>query len=224
MAKEKPSETRTSIDDLNDQLTGWEQKVQNNQKIIMWICLGAAIVVAIVLIYIYAIYKPGVASANDAVGQADTELFAGNDSTAMVQYMQVADEYGHAAGNRAALSAAILLYKDKKYKEALDYLKKYDAKEEVIGAGAFALEGDCYVNLEQYDQALGCYDKAISQSDENPNLTPYFMLKKATVLRHLKRYQEEAAVYKQVLEQYPMYGERNGINVEAYLDRAEASK
>ena len=91
----------------------------------------------------------------------------------------------------------------------------------MIGAAAKSLQGDCYVNLDKLGEALGCYDKAIKISDENPLYTPYFMMKKATVLREQKNYSAEAAVYREIIKDYPMYGAQNGIEMEKYLKRAE---
>ena len=108
MAKEKPEETRTSIDNINDTLTSVEQKVQKNQKLIMWLSLGAAAIVALIFIYIYGVRRPAINAGDDAIGQADAQLMQGNDSIALAQYMQVADEHGYDAGNRARLNAAIL--------------------------------------------------------------------------------------------------------------------
>lgn len=221
MAKDNDNETRTALDEINESLTGLEQKVQNSQRTIMWVILAIGVVVCAILIWIYAIRRPGMAAADNAVGQADITLSTGNDSTALEQYRQVADNYGYFAGNRAALNAAILLYKDGKYEEAAKYLDKYDATESVIGAAAKSLQGDCYVNLDKLGEALGCYDKAIKISDENPLYTPYFMMKKATVLREQKNYSAEAAVYREIIKDYPMYGAQNGIEMEKYLKRAE---
>lgn len=221
MAKEKPEETRTSIDNINDTLTSVEQKVQKNQKLIMWLSLGAAAIVALIFIYIYGVHRPAINAGDDAIGQADAQLMQGNDSIALAQYMQVADEHGYDAGNRARLNAAILLYKDKKYKEALDYLADYDVKDEVIGAAAQSLEGDCNVNLKNYDAALSCFDAAIKTSNDNPAYTPYFMMKKATVLEALKKYSEAAAVYGDIMAKYPLYGDQNRLDIEKYKLRAE---
>ncbi|MDE6488864.1 MAG: tetratricopeptide repeat protein, partial [Paramuribaculum sp.] len=175
MSTNKENETKTGLDNLNDSLTGIEQTVEKNQKLIMWGCIGVVAIVAIILIYMFAIRKPGIENSNNAIGQADLEMLVGNDSTALVQYQHVADEYGYDAGNRAALNAAILLYKKGKYQEALDYLAKYSSKENVIGATAKSLEGDCYVNLDKLDEAIACYEKAVKISDKNPALTPYFL-------------------------------------------------
>ncbi|MCF0213526.1 MAG: tetratricopeptide repeat protein [Muribaculaceae bacterium] len=221
MAKENKEGVRTSIDNLNDSLTGIEQRVQNNQKIILWFIIGIAAVVVLIFGYIYLIHKPSVEAANNAIGQADIELFNGNDSIAAEKYMKVADEFGHDAGNRAALSAAILLYQQKRYEDALNYLRKYDSNEEVIGASALSLEGDCYVNLKQYDNALKSFRAAVDASDKNPHYTPFFMMKEATVLRELKDYKAEAAVYAEIIKEYPTYGDENRIDLEKYLRRAE---
>ncbi len=222
MAKQDAKETKNSIEILNDQLTGLEQKVENNHKIIVWACVLVAAVVLLVLGYIYGIRQPGIQSANDAVGQADITLLAGNDSLALAQYQQVADEHGYDAGNRAKLNAAILLYRQGKYQEAIDYLKDYSVKENVIGAAAKSLEGDCHVNLKQYPEAISCFKEAAEISDNNPHLTPYFLMKEATVQRELKDYAAEAALYKTIIEDYPQYAVDQQIDFEKYLKRAEA--
>ncbi len=128
------------------------------------------------------------------MSQADITLSQGNDSVALAQYQQVANEYGYEAGNRAALVAATMLYRDGKYEEAINNLKNFDPKEALVGAAAMSLEGDCYVNLQKYSDALASYDKAIKISDNNALYTPLFMLKKATVLREQKDYAAELKV------------------------------
>lgn len=221
MANNHNEEVRTGIDDLNDQLTGIGQKVQKNSSAIMWAVIVLAAIVVAVLVYIYAIRQPGIQKANDAIGQADLIAVMGNDSLALQQYQAVADDYGYDAGNRAALNAAIILYQQGKYQEALEYVSRYEAKEDVIGAAAYSLQGDCYVNLKEYDKALDCFKKAVSQSDNNPYYTPTFLLKEANVYRELKDYKSEAACYQEIIDNYPQYGGMVRMDVEKYLRRAQ---
>ena len=215
-------ETRTSIDEVNDTLTGLGEKVQNNSKALMYACVAVAVVVTAVLVYVYGIRQPGIKAANEALGQADMELLMGNDSIALAKYQQVAADHGYEAGDLAGLNAAILLYKNGKYQEAISYLSGYSANESIIGAGAKSLEGDCYVNLEDYSHALDCFKKAVSLSDDNPAYTPAFMLKEATVLHEMKDYNAEIKVYEEILKEYPNYGMQMGIDIEKYLERAKA--
>ena len=222
MANNKPNEEpRTSIDEVNDTLTGIGEKVQSNPKVIVWSCVAVAAVVAIILIYVYAIRQPGQNAANNALGQADMEMLMGNDSIALAKYQQVASEHGYDAGNLANLNAAILLYRQGKYEEALSHLKDYSSTETIIGASAKSLEGDCYVNLKKYPEAIDCYKQAVKISDNNPHYTPAFLMKEASVLREQKDYKAEAAVYEQIVNDYPSYGQEIGVDIKKYLERAQ---
>lgn len=45
-------------------------------------------------------------------------------------------------------------------------------QDDVVGAAAYALQGDCLVNLDRLDEAAGKFEKAIKTSDANPAYTP----------------------------------------------------
>ncbi len=127
---------------------------------------------------------------------------------------------GYDAANRAALQSAILLYQDGKYEEALKYLDKYSVKDEIIGAGARSLKGDCLVNLDRLDDAVKAFKDAISTSDNNPAYTPFFMMKLARVFAAQGKHDEEAKLYEEIVKDYPLYGQAHNIDVEKLLDRA----
>lgn len=222
MANKNRQETRTSIDDLNDSLSSIEQKVEGNQKLISWILIAVAAVTVLVIVYIFLIREPAIKAADEAVSQADITLIQGNDSLALAQYKQVADEYGYEAGNRAALQTAILYYKKKDYKQALEYVRKYDQKESVVGAASLALEGDCYVNLGQLDDALAAFKKAVKASDNNPLYTPLFLIKEANVLRAQNKTEEELKVYETIQEEYPEFGPAYNYDIQKYIERCKA--
>lgn len=221
MSTKKASEQdANAIDELNDQLTGISQKVQENQRIIYIASGVVAAIVICILAYIYGVRNPGIEKGNDEIGQADLQLFNGADSVALQQYENIANEHGYSAGNRAALQAAILLYNKGEYQEALNYLNKYSADEAFIGAAAYSLEGDCYVNLDQLDNAVKAFQQAISQSDDNPAYTPYFMQKLARVYNAQQNYGAELKIYEEIEKKYPLYGDTYGVDIKKYLERA----
>lgn len=208
-----------------------EQGTTRTQSTLMWIIIAASVIIIGIIVYIFAVRQPGVQAADNAIGQADMSLSLGQDSVALAQYKTVADDYGYDAGNRAKLNAAIILYsqaqndtavRKAKLNEAISYLKDYDTKESVIGAASRSLMGDCYVNLGNYTDAVKCYTEAISVSDNNPAYTPFFMMKKATVERALEDYAAEAAIYQEIIDEYPSYGQAHGIDLEKYLELAKA--
>lgn len=221
MAQDNDINSMKNEDQKLNETTEVANKILKGQKAIMWIIGVLAVIVCLILIYIFAIRRPGVQAADEAVGQADMTMMTGNDSIALAQYRQVADNYGYEGGNRAHLNAAILLYQDGKYEEAISYLKKYNPTEKIIGASSQSLEGDCYVNLKEYQKALDCFKKAIKLSDDNPALTPLFMLKAATVLREMKDYKGEAEMYRELQKEFPNFEAQSQVEVSKYLKRAE---
>lgn len=221
MADKDQNNQSTELEELAKDNQELKNNVTLGQKYLMWIIIALSVIAVIVLIYIFAFRQPGVKAANEAIAQADITLSQGNDSLALAQYQQVANDYGYESGSRAALMAATLNYKNGNYEAALADLKNFDAKEAVVGAAAMSLEGDCYVNLKNYSEALSSYDKAIKASDNNALYTPLFMMKKATVLREQKDYAGELKVLEAVKADYPQYPATYRIDIDKYIARAK---
>ena len=216
--KNNAPENQNAIDNLDDSLNDITVKVQNNQKPLI---IGLVVViVAIGAIFFFKNRSEASSQkADTAIGLADTQLFAGNDSLALEQYKQAA-ELGHDAGNRASLNAAIMLYEKKDYEGAIKYISKYSPKEALVGAAALSLKGDCYVNTDKLADAVKAYKDAIKQSDNNPYYTPYFMAKLARVYRAQQDYSAEAKTYEEIQNEYPQYAVSTGLNIEKYMERA----
>lgn len=221
MANNK-KDVHTSIDELNETLTSVEQHVENNKKIIIWSLAGIVAVAAVILLYYYGIYAPNKKASADAISKADIELAMGNDSTALAQYMQVADEFSGAQADRAALQSAIILYQKGKFEEAVKYLDDASFDENLVAPAAASLKGDCYVNLNNLDKAISCYDKAIKSSNDNALYTPLFMLKKATVLNEQSKIADALAIYEAIQSKYPTFTRAYDVNIDGLIARAKA--
>lgn len=221
MANNK-KDVHTSIDELNETLTSVEQHVENNKKIIIWSLAGIVAMAAVILLYYYGIYAPNKKASSDAISKADIELAMGNDSTALAQYMQVADEFSGAQADRAALQSAIILYQKGKFEEAVKYLDDASFDENLVAPAAASLKGDCYVNLNNLDKAISCYDKAIKSSNDNALYTPLFMLKKATVLNEQSKIADALAIYEAIQSKYPTFTRAYDVNIDGLIARAKA--
>ena len=140
------------------------------------------------------------------------------DSVLLVKYLDLANK-----GNKtAALEAAIILYGDSAYTDcikALDKASSLDSK--IAEAGRLSLKGDCYVNLDNYDEALKCYKKAISAADKNPEIVPFILIKEANVYRAQSKFAEESKAYQEIINNYPEYA--NAHDVQKYAERAAAA-
>ena len=82
MAK-KVNETRTSIEELNESLSGIEKKVEDNKKMIVWVVAAIIAIAAIILGYIYLIKNPNLEKAKEEIAKADVDYTLGQDSIAL---------------------------------------------------------------------------------------------------------------------------------------------
>lgn len=176
----------------------------NTRKNIVRISIGVLAVVAVVLIYIFAVRNPSINSGNEAIGAVDVQaLNQEADSVLLQSYAEVAANHGGDAGNRAAYMAAVLSYQQGKYEEALGYIEDYSGSDVLIATLACGIKGDCLVNLDRNEEAVEAFNEAIETADENDRLVPYFMTKKATVLSAMGNHKEAAAIYEEIIKKYP---------------------
>lgn len=221
MAKKKTQPTRTKLEEFNDQLSGVEQKFEKNRKTI-YIILGAIVAVALGWWGYNQWYaKPQQEKAVKAIGQADIYQAQQNDSLALVEFKKVAKKYGGKTGNRAKIECGQILFRMGKYDEALKYYNDADPAGEVIGPLMVCNMGDCYTFIKKpnADKALKAYEKAIDMAGDNPELAPYAMMKKASILRSKKNYKGELAIYEQIAKDFRGYYDSHGI--ERYKALAE---
>ena len=222
MANKNEVEEQNAIDKLNDNLSSASERIAQNKNVIFWIVGGIAIVAAFVLSYLFIYRNPKLNKAFEAYNQVEIQA-QGNDSIAAAEYKKVADQYdGTDAGDLAALSTAESYYNLGKYKEAVTYLEKFSTSEPVLAANALILNGDCYVNLKQYDKALDCYQKAVSKADGNPQIAPRALLKEANIYDAQKKYDKALGCYEQIKNDYPTFQLGNGVEIDAYIARENA--
>ncbi len=191
----------------------------NSKKIIAVSVFVLACIVGILVWFFVA--KNGSTKADEAIARADAAASA-NDSTALVLYKDAA-QHGYKSGNRARLEVAMRLYQEGKYEEALSYLKDASVDDKIVAAGALTLEGDCYVNLKKYDEAISAYGKAVSKADKNPSIVPVILIKEANVYRAQNNYAKEAEVLKNIIDNYPQFAASNQADVRKLYERAKAS-
>lgn len=191
------------------------ETIKQSRKIIFIATAVVAVIVAACIFW--GISRSNKAKkADEFAGIADIAM---NDSIATANYMQAA-ELGTPSGERAKLQLAINLYRQGEYQQAIDYLKDADIDSDVVSAGQYALMGDCYVNLDNLDEALDCYKKAVKEADGNPQITPFILVKEANLYRAQQKYAEEAAAYQTIFEEYPAYANGLNFDIRKYAARA----
>lgn len=186
-----------------------------NKKVIIW----SLIAIAVLLIgggIAYWVHTTRDKEGKEAIGAADIEQ---NDSTRFAMYKKIADGPSSTARDRARLMTAVKYYEDGKYQEAINYLDGTSVGSEIIQTGVYSLKGDCYANMDKLDDALACFNKALGEASDNPQLVPFILVKMANIYRAQKNYEKEYEVYSTLRTDYPgfMY------DVDKYYERAKAA-
>lgn len=202
-----------------EQAEGIVAKAQKNKKALYTALIVAAVVVLGALAYIL-IAQSGSRNADELVAKADN---AQNDSIAIALYTEAA-KAGYKSGNRASAELGIRYYQSGKYAEALKALDDADLDDNIAAAGVETLKGDCYVNLDNLDEALDCYEDAISEADENPEIVPFVLIKMANIYRAQGKFEKEAKAYETIIKDYPEYVQSTRTDIKKYYERALASK
>lgn len=194
-------------------------KARANKEVLVW-CLAGVFILAIGVLIWLMVAQSGSRKADELIAKADA---AQTDSVALALYADAA-KAGYKSGNRAKAELGIRYYRDGKYEDALKYLDDCSLDDNIAAAGVYTLRGDCHVNLDQLDEALACYKKAVSKADKNPEIVPFVLIKEANIYRAQKNYADEAKCYKTILDEYPTYVASTRTDLEKYYQRALAAE
>lgn len=208
-------------------LGGLEFFYESNKKAITY--GGGAIIAIIALFSFYKFYwlPEQEKEANNEVFFAqtyfekDSFLVALNGGVSMqtadgpktiMGFKDVADNYG--ATNTGVLAnyyAGICLLRTGKFEEAIQYLEKYDGKDEMVAPVAIGAIGDANMELNKVDEAIKFYLKAAEQST-NSFTTPIFLKKAAFAYEQKGNYTDALATYERLKNEYAKSTEAREID------------
>lgn len=200
------------------------EKFFNENKKIIWGCLGAIIVIGVAVLCYHKFYaQPKKAEAAEQMFPAEANFRSQNYELALngdgnvLGFSQVIDEYGSYAGDAAFFYAGVCELQLGKYEEAISYLNKYNGKDETLKAKAIACKGDAFAGLEKYKDAVSCYEKAAKVADNM--FAAAYLLKAGVACEELGDNAKALSFYKTIKDQYPQSME--GYDIDKYISRIE---
>ncbi|NER12145.1 tetratricopeptide repeat protein [Leptobacterium flavescens] len=233
---EEQSTTAEVFSTLDEGASRTEEWVARNQKYILGII--GVIVVGILgyLAYNQFVQKPKEREASNelffaqqyfdqAVNTADNDSLynlALNGGEGKYGLLDIIDKYsGTKAANLAKYSAGMAYLNMNKYQEAVSHLEGFSSDDEILGALAKGGLGDAFAQLNQLDDALNYYEKAISHST-NDFTTPRFLLKAGKTALSLNQYDKAAKFFNRIKEEFPNTVE--GRDIDTFIGKAETLK
>ena len=200
------------------------EKFFNENKKVIWGCLGAIIVIGVAVLCYHKFYaQPQKEEAAEQMFPAEANFRAENYELALngdgnvLGFKQIIDEYGSYAGSAVYFYAGVCELQLGQYDEALANLNKYNGKDEILKAKALGCKGDAYTGLENYKAAVETYEKAAGVADNM--FAASYLLKAGIACEELGDNAKALTFYKKIKDQYPQSME--GYDVDKYISRIE---
>lgn len=175
------------------------------------ICLVALIlIVGGVLLYRNAYLLPHRAEAEEQIFPAE-QLFERDSFQTALQgngadikgFLEIIDRYGGTpSGNLARAYAGVCYYRLGDYESAIEQLDKFKSSDIMLRPSLLGLIGDCYVETDRFDSAVGYFEEAATKAD-NILLSPIYLIKAGLAYEALGETDKAKEAYIRVKEQYP---------------------
>jgi tetratricopeptide (TPR) repeat protein len=228
MAKKKKQTQADGLESVERALSKTELFIEENQKLLVriFIVLLALIAVFVGMKRFYLLPLEEEAQSQMFVA----EQYFESDSFNLALYgdgnysgfLDIIGEYGFTkSANLSKYYAGISFLKTGQYEEAIDYLKKFRARDKMVAPVAAGAIGDALVELGELEEGLGYYRKAAELSD-NSFTSPMFLLKAGQVYEKLEDFDSARELYEQIKEEYPEFARRR--NIDKYITRANLNK
>lgn len=227
MAQKNVNQEDERLGNVEEALSNTEKWIENNQKT-LWIIFIAVLVVAFGIYGVSRYTKKRDENASSQIFKAqqyfESEQYdnALNGDGNNAGFLDIINDYGSTkTGKLAAYYAGISYMKQGNYNEALNYLKKYNNKDQVLGAMALGAMGDCYMELNDLQNAAAYYGKAAAKN-ANEFTSPIFLMKEGLTYEILNDYAKALNVYQTLKKDFPNSNEafevsKNIANMEEKL-------
>ncbi len=205
--RKKADETLVDIVEVKDNAQSF---VDQNQRLIFGLGIGLIVLVGGYFFYQNLYKAPKEKEAMEQMFKAQEQferdsfaLALTNPGGGYVGFLDIIDSYGGTkASNLANYYAGVSYLNLGQFDAALDYMKSFSPAGHVGPVMKFGVLGDIYSELDQMDNAMSNYKKAIN-SGENEVLTAYYLKKLGMLHEKNGNLADAKSSYEQVKTDFP---------------------
>ena len=148
------------------------------------------------------------------------EVALNGDSLGYAGFLTVADKFsGTEAGNLANAYAGICYAQLGQYENAVKYLDKFSADDQLVSPALMATMGNCYVQLGQLDKGAATLVKAADKANSHA-LSPIYLIQAGQVYEKLGKNSEAVNAYQTIKDKY--FNSYQAMDIDKYIERASA--
>lgn len=224
MAKKK-DRAEENILAVEEALSKTELFIEKNQKV-LYIIIGVIVVLVLGIFGFKRLYlAPKDKEAQSQMYMAekyfekDSLRLALNGDGNYLGFLDIIDDYKLTkTANLAKYYSGICYLHLGEYQTAIDYLKKFRSKDQMVSSMALGAIGDAYLELDDKDDALDYYLKA-AENNKNNYTTPMFLMKAGMTCELLGNYSRALELYDRIRNEFR--GSAEFRNVDKYIARAK---
>ncbi|MFW6351109.1 MAG: tetratricopeptide repeat protein [Bacteroidota bacterium] len=226
MKNNKTDQGEKNIVAVEEALSKSEQFIEKNQNLLIGVIAFIVLIIAGYIGFNRFIIEPREQEASQEMFMAeryfeqDSLQLALEGDGAHLGFLDIISEYKMTrSANLARYYAGVSYLNLGEYDEAINHLKKYNRKDELVAPMALGALGDAHLQLGDMEKAADYYDMA-SDHYANPLTAPAFLMKLAMVHELQGNYQKAVDAYERIQKDFPNTNE--GRNIERYISRAQA--
>ena len=135
--------------------------------------------------------------------------------------LDIVSEYGGTdAGNLASYYAGMAYLNMNNYENAIKYLSDFSSDDEVLGPLATGGIGDAFVQLNQPEDGLEYYEKAIAMKT-NDFTTPLYLYKAGTLALQLEKNDKALQYFLRIKDEFSK--SKEATNIDVFIGKAQAA-
>ena len=198
------SSTKKVFDTLDTSANKSELIISKYQNYLLY-----GITILIVLFALYFTYDRYVVQPK--IDESNAELFTAQKYFDMA--LNIIENYNATpAANIAYYSSGMAYYQLKKYDLAIQYLNEFSSKDDVLNSLSLSTIGDSFVQINQFDDALSFYEKALNASS-NSFTSPIILLKAGDVSLKTGNNKKALKFFNSIKTDYPKSSEADLIDI-----------
>lgn len=200
--------------------------IEDNQKTIIGVLFAIALAIGLYYAYKTLVKMPADREAGEMMYQAQRQFEQDSFTLALTNpgggfpgFEDIIDQYGSSpAGNTARYYAGISYLNLGQFDKAVESLKSFSPVGDILPIVKYGAIGDAYAELNDMDNALSFYKKAVAQGD-NSVLTPIYLKKLGLWFEKNDNKAEALAQYQAIKTKFPKSLE--GSDIDKYLSRVQ---
>lgn len=206
-----------------DELTSTEGFFDKYKNILIYSGIGIVVVFIGIVGYQKFVSEPKEIESQEVLADAlydfdkDSLTTAAQGTADYMGFEEIADEYsGTSGGDIANYSLGIISMEKGDFETALDYFQLCDFEDVMVGNMNIGLQGDCYVELGDYETAVELFEQAAAR-EPNEFTSPMYLKKAGLTYEELGDLDKAIIAYTKIKDNYAQSSE--GADIDKYIAR-----